>query len=511
MLHRHWIPLRASVAVAVLAIGAQAALAQDRRLGKVEFPNSGSAAAQPHFLEGVLLLHSFEFDDAAASFRRAQDADPDFALAYWGEAMTYNHPLWQEQDGEAARSALARYEARGAAPPTERERAYLGAVSTLYGDGSKTERDLRYMDGMRRLHETWPDDLEARTFYALSILGSTDGVRDFATYMRAAAVAQPAFDANPDHPGAVHYLIHSFDDPVHAPLGLPAARAYSAVAPDAGHAQHMTSHIFVALGMWNDVVTANVRARDVQNRGREATGLRPNVCGHYTSWLHYGYLMQGRPEDATRGMDACMARMRENPTAAEQRYYATMRARQVLDLEDWDAVGRYNADLRDNPWARGREAFVTAYVAARTGERGRAEALLLQLGNGEAEPRIRIEELEIRALLALDEGDADRAIALLRDAVRVEESLPFEFGPPASLKPPHELLGDILLEAGQAQEAVEAFRQSLSFTPGRTLSLMGLSMAAQAAGLAAVAEDAERQLDLTWDHAEPAFAATVGR
>lgn len=489
---------------------APAASAQ-RQLGSISFPNSGAPAAQADFLEGVLLLHSFEFGDATSAFQRAQEADPDFGLAYWGEAMTYNHPLWQEQDGDAARAALARFDARGADPGSEREAAYLDAVRTLYGQGSKSERDRRYMEAMRRLHEAWPDDLEARAFYALSILGSTDGVRDFATYMQAAAVAQPVFEANPDHPGAAHYLIHSFDDPVHAPLGLPAARAYSAIAPGAAHAQHMTSHIFVALGMWNDVVAANVRARDVQNGLLAQRGGRPNVCGHYTSWLHYGWLMQGRPEAATGGMDDCMARMRDDPSPAEQRYFVAMRARQVLDLEDWSAAGRYVADLSGNPWADGRQAFVTAFAAARTGERARTEALLPRLGDPDADPRIHVEVLELRALLALLDRDADEAVALARQAAEIEEGLPFEFGPPASLKPPHELLGDILLEVGRADEAVEAFRASLRFTPGRTLSLMGLSVAATAAGQHDVAADAEARLDAAWANAESGFRERVGR
>ena len=192
-------------------------------LGSVSFPNSGNAAAQAPFIRGVLLLHSFEYDTAAEAFRQAQAADAGFALAYWGEAMTYNHPLWQQQDRDAALKALGRLAAsadtRAAKAPTDRERQYLGAVETLYGVGSKHDRDQAYMRAMERLQNAYPDDMEARAFHALAILGSRDGVRDFATYVRAAATVQPVFDANPDHPGAAHYLIHSFDDPVHAPLG----------------------------------------------------------------------------------------------------------------------------------------------------------------------------------------------------------------------------------------------------------------------------------------------------
>lgn len=501
----------ATLAAALLLLGSTAATAQARQLGRIDFANSGAATAQDDFIEGVLLLHSFEFADAAESFRRAQAADPDFALAYWGEAMTYNHPLWREQDREAALAVLARYEARGVAPPTEREEAYLDALRTLYGEGSKAERDRAYMDAMARMQERWPEDLEARAFHALAILGSTDGVRDFATYMRAAATAQPVFDANPDHPGAVHYIIHSFDDPVHAPLGLPAAVAYSDIAPGAAHAQHMTSHIFVALGMWNDVVAANVRARDVQDRANLAEGGRTNPCGHYTSWLHYGYLMQGRPEQARTSMDACLERMNDRPNPSEQNYFVNMRARQVLDLEDWEAAGRYLADLDANPRARSAQAFVSAYAAARTGERDRAQALLGQMLDGDDDARVRIQRLEIDALLALDAGEAERAVTLLEEAVALEETLPFEFGPPASLKPPHELLGEVLVEVGRPAEAVEAFRRSLSFTPRRTRSLMGLAAAAAGAGMPTVAADAKGELDEIWASAEPGFVEPAGR
>jgi hypothetical protein len=163
---------------------------QERVLGTISFPNSGSREAQSPFIEGVLLLHSFEFEDAATSFREAQGIDPEFALAYWGEAMTYNHTLWRQQDKEAALSALERYAAtadeRQEKAPTVREASYLASVDILYAEGSETERDLAYMAAMSRLTSTYTEDLEARTFYTLSILGSTNGERDFATYMKAA-------------------------------------------------------------------------------------------------------------------------------------------------------------------------------------------------------------------------------------------------------------------------------------------------------------------------------------
>ncbi|MFV1988111.1 MAG: hypothetical protein ACC682_12580, partial [Gemmatimonadota bacterium] len=289
----------ASLVLVLLVLAAQPGASQ---VGSVSFPNSGDADAQQAFLRGLALLHSFEYATAEAAFREAQEVDPDFAMAYWGEAMTYNHPIWLQQDSTAARATLDRLGSdssdRASKAGTERERAYLRAVETLYGPGVKEQRDFAYSAAMRTIHEAYPDDPEAATFYALSILGTAHSGRDFATYMRAAAIVEEVFAAHPGHPGAAHYLIHSYDDPLHAPLGLRAALAYGQIAPDAAHAQHMTSHIFVAMGMWDAVVEANENARRVARAAVEARGGVPAGCGHSNFWLEYGYLQQGRPEQA---------------------------------------------------------------------------------------------------------------------------------------------------------------------------------------------------------------------
>ncbi len=276
----------------------------------------------------------------------------------------------------------------------------------------------------------------------------------------------------------------------------------------------MTSHIFVAMGMWDDVVTANIRARDVQNARLAELGRPPNVCGHYTSWLHYGWLMQGRPQDAAAGMQACLERVRSGAGPDEIAYYVDMRGRHVLDTEDWAEADRFAADLPENAPDRHAYDFVSAYAAVKRGDRDGAAALLekmtrLRESAGVDAPRARIREMEIGALLAVEDGDGDRAVALLRDAAELETSLPFEFGPPASLKPPHELLGEVLLEEGQAAEAVAAFRKALELTPGRTLDLMGLAIAADQAGQADVAAEADARLRTIWRSAEPAFLERV--
>ena len=276
-------------------------------LGTITFPTSTkSAGAQTAFIRGVLLLHVFEYDDAAASFRAAQKLDSGFVLAYWGEAMTYTHPVWDQQDLSAARAALARLAAtaaqREAKAATDRERGYMHAVDILYGEGAKPKRDTLYSEAMHQLVLAFSNDDEARAFYALSLLGLSQGVRNVPTYLTAAAIAESIYHRNPDHPGAEHYWIHGMDDPEHAPAALTAARALSKTAPDAGHSQHMTTHIFLAMGMWDDVVSQNEIAIRVVDSIRKSRGRGPVYCGHYSSWLAYGYGMQGRLTAAKKGV-----------------------------------------------------------------------------------------------------------------------------------------------------------------------------------------------------------------
>ena len=499
---------RAWIATTTLALSLAPAAAAAQQLGSVDFPTSGDPAAQPHFEAGLLLLHNFEYDDAEAQFRTAREIDPDFAMAYWGEAQTHNHPIWMQQDRDAALAVLRQYAPtpaqRLARVPTERERDWLETVEILYGDGPKQARDFRYRDAMRRLSEKYPADHDAAALYALSLLGTAHDGRDFAIYMKAAAVAQPVLDANPMHPGGAHYIIHAFDDPVHAPLGLPAARAYSEIAPDAGHAQHMTSHIFVAMGLWDDVVAANVRARDVQNAGFARRGRRPNVCGHYTSWLHYGHLQLGRMDEAAQGMAACLARMGDNPAPDEAGYFVNMRARSVIDAGHWSRAGTITADLSAFPQLALPYDFVDALAALHTNDLDAARQLRNRHGDPATAPNPRhaILLLELDGLIALADGNAEAGIALLRDAARREEALPYEFGPPATLMPPHELLAGELAALGRHDEARRAWDAQLARTPKRTQALLGLARTATALGDETAAREAYATLAEVWAGAD---------
>ncbi len=508
--------------LAVLALMLVPVAASAQLLGRISFPNSGVEAAQADFLEGVLYLHNFEYEDAARAFRRAQDIDSGFALAYWGEAMTHNHPLWNQQDREAARSVLGRLapsaRERQDKAGTDRERAYLSAVELLFGtdDASeslgKLERDELYRHAMRRLAEAYPEDHEATSFYALSILGTAHEGRDFATYMRAAAVAQQVWDVNREHPGAAHYLIHSFDDPVHAPLGLPMARAYSKIAPAAAHAQHMTSHIFVALGMWDEVVAANEVARKVQTERQAELGERLTVCGHYPYWLLYGYLQQGRAKDAGVVLETCEARVEEEPTEGELWHFRAMRARYAIDLEDWSSLERWtDPDGQDLPGA-GEELvlFARAYAAWRAGDVGHVRKVRASLNELEAAPwpqeadeLLAITRLELDALLDLMSDRPDRSLDLLRKAAAAEHALPYAFGPPQLAKPASELLGEVLASRGQWSEARQAYVSQLERTPQRSTSLSGLLVATRALGDLSASEELARRLDENLRFADP--------
>jgi tetratricopeptide (TPR) repeat protein len=480
-------------------------------LGTVDFPVSATGEARRHFTRGVLLLHSFEYGDAAAAFRRAQEADPDFALAYWGEAMTYNHPLWRQQDRAAAQEALRGLaptaEERRAMAATDREKAYLEAVEVLYGDGPKARRDTLYSRAMERLVARFPEDDEARAFYALSLLGLNQGERDVPTFVRAGAIALELFEEHPRHPGAVHYAIHSFDDPTHAPLGLEAARAYSEIAPRAAHAQHMTSHIFLALGMWEDVVEANEAA--ARTTARDAGhDLELHPCGHYAEWLVYGYLQQGRPSAARGIIENCAALPADGGGSPGS--VARMRALYLVDTGAWDGpVAGLELDPAALP-SRWRLAarFGDGLAAARRGEREAAREALSGL-EGEidglreglaADGRVMARTLRAAALS--ESGDTERALEVARRAAELAEEQAVPYGPPSTYKPPRELEGEILLDAGRPEEARTAFRRALRRTPRRARSLLGLARAAAASGHTAEAARAYAEVEAVWSRAE---------
>jgi tetratricopeptide (TPR) repeat protein len=498
----------------VLAAGFAPLHGQQGKLGRISFPNSGAKAAQPAFVRGVLLLHSFEYEDAAAEFRQAQRLDPSFALAFWGEAMTHNHPVWNEQDLDTARAILARLaptpEARAAKARTARERGWMETVEILYGDGAKARRDTLYSAALERLTSAYPDDREAQVFYALSLMGLSQSVRNVPTYMRAGAIAQEVFLANPQHPGAAHYVIHAFDDAQHAPLGLRAARAYSRIAPGADHAQHMTSHIFLGLGMWDETVKANEVAAFGTDADRAKWG-----PGHYTHWLGYGLLQQGRFEEARRHLESVRPNLGSPVRIPRKAYLLAMRAHYLVSTERWsDPVALWQLDLEGvSSGAQAMDAFALGLAALGRSDRPAAERWLAELerrgkvppaadryGSNERIPGILATEL--RALLVLVDGQRDEAVRMMRQAAAAEDALPLEYGPPDIVKPTHELLGEVLLGLGDGPGAQREFERALQLAPRRALSLLGLARAATMSGDREAAARAHSELRRIWHRAD---------
>lgn len=474
------IPVISILLLLVFSTGLQA---QEKLLGKISFPNSGDESAQSDFIEGVKFLHNFEYADAARAFRRAQEKDPDFAMAYWGEAMTHNHPIWMQQDRKEAMEVLRKLgetvEERQAKAPTTREKDYLMALEVLYGntpeskDQSKKERDDLYMEAMKELHENHPDDHEMTAFYGLSILGTAHEGRDFKIYMRAAAELFDVWDENKKHPGAAHYLIHSFDDPIHAPLGLPMAKVYSEIAPSAAHAQHMTSHIFLALGMWQDVVDANIVARDVQTSRQKELDEQTTVCGHYPWWLQYGYLQEGEVNNAEKVLNTCSERIEGDPSSGELWHFSVMRAHQIVDTENWELANTWTSGFDTEMNGARNYFFASALAAIQKGNKSLAKVNYQRLAQTPEDVERDIQMKQLEGLMFIEEGKTSEGLALLREAVAEESELPLDFGPPTIVKPSHELLGDVLLEMGQYNEAIQAYEKQLERTPERRRSLLG--------------------------------------
>jgi tetratricopeptide (TPR) repeat protein len=380
------------IAVAFVVSAFSRPTAAQDTLGSIDFPTSGSATAQPLFIKGVLLMHSFEYDDAREAFVEAQKADPGFAMAYWGEAMSFNHAVWQRSSPELAKAALAKLgatpDARRAKAQTEKEKDWLGAVEKLFGTGdpatslsaSKLARDLAYADAMRRMRDKYPADDEVAAFYALAILGTSHGGRDFSIYMRAAALVEQVYARNPQHPGAAHYLIHAYDDPIHAPLGLRYADAYSKIAPAASHALHMPSHIYVAMGMWDESASINERSVRAADARREARKLDVDQRGfHALLWLVYSYTQQGRYDEGREILAQMEAAAKESGSERTRSHLALARAAWLIETRKWGEAKAPVASKGLPKDAAIAELFAIGFAAVRSGNRGAAAGAMQQM------------------------------------------------------------------------------------------------------------------------------------
>lgn len=494
-------------------------------LSPLRFPTSGSPSAQPAFLRGVTALHNFQYEDAVEAFREAQGIDRDFAMAYWGEAMACNQTLWLNQDVGQAREILGRLaptpQARAAKAKTDREKAYLRAVETLFGSGERAARERAYADDMRRLATSYPRDPEAQSFFALSLMGLTarspalfrEGGDDqhqhalvgSAIQKEAAAILEKVLAGNPDHPGALHYLIHDYDDPGHARLALPAARAYAKVAPESSHALHMPAHIFLQLGMWDDAAASDEASFRASEAWVKRKGLPVGMRDYHSlSWLLYESLQQGRLQKAREALDLIGPAVEATDAPRFKAVRSDMRARYVIETRSFQEL----ATARD--FDTSGELFAIGMSAARGGDPGTAEMARAELSRrtgsrqaGNRQADVAVMEKELAALLALAAGRKDDAVLRMREAVALDRALPPPLGPPRPVKPAPELFGEILLELGRPREAAAEFERALARWPNRSLSLLGRARAAAALGDRESARRHYRRLLLNWSRADP--------
>ena len=516
-----------SVTVVTAGLALAVTLAAQSQLGRISFPTSGPPQAQAQFIRGVTLLHNFEYDDAIVAFREAERLSPGFAMAHWGEALSYSQPLWYNEDVAKGREALARLganpAARSAKAPTPKEKGWLEAVERLFGDGDRTARQRAYADRMAQLARDFPDDDEVQTFYALALLGTIPpGERRPDVSLKAGGIAAAVFRKNPQHPGAAHYMLHAYDDGEHNAQALQAARTYAKIAPASSHALHMPSHVFLPLGMWDEAVASDEASWNASVAWVKRTGRTQDQREfHSLSWLHYEYLQQGRFAKA-RELEAIVRDAIEQsarasaPSSAGAHHVeseigrgygpmslrnelASMRARDVVESRDFQRLkGQANFDNID-------ELFALGLASITLGDLGRTRASIEQLENAgrtipdrDAAEVAHLMARELDGVLQFATGDRQRGLGELKRAADLEAARPRPIARPYPVKPANELYGELLLASGDAQGATRQFSASLARTPRRWASLYGLASAAASAGNMAEASRAAKEFLSVW-------------
>ena len=485
-------------------------------LGSLQHQFTISEAARTDFEKGLLLLHSFEYDDARDEFQRALKADSTEVMAYWGEAMTHYKALWRLQDVDAGRAVMSKLgsteEDRLSKAENELEKDFWKGVELLYGEGELNERNRAYSDHMATLYKKYPNNQEVAAFYALGLMWSVPLGRDAEVFDKSAQVVAGILEENPNHPGALHYMIHAYDDPNYAQLAINAADKYAKVAPDATHALHMPSHIYLALGMWSDVVSSNEASYQASVNRLERKGLGDAARGYHSySWLHYGYLQQERQQDAHRLLKDMVGYAQKSPTRQARGYWISMQNAYLTDAHHWSneidpiIVSRHDLGLISQAGHRffqGRMAYlkgdsetISAQMDSLDMEIAAAEMLvtsdgitLCSAGTTRYAPnRTDIQRSQVmwnqlkayKAILANDQEEAEQA---MQKATKIEASTGYSFGPPDVPYPSFEQYGYWLLDQDRPEEALAQFDNSLVRMPKRTNALRGKKLALEAMG-----------------------------
>jgi len=475
------------------------------QLGEVRIDVSGTSKAKSLFEKGLLLLHSFEYEDAREAFQEAQEIDPEMPMAYWGEAMTYNHSLWSEQDFEEATEVLAKlknFDYQSNCNPMELD--LITAVHLLYTPKmDKPTRDMTYSEYLAKLSEKYPKNHEVAAFYALSLLASVEEGRDDEIYGKGALIAQGILKENPKHPGALHYLIHSYDDPGHATMALDAAHAYSKVAPDASHALHMPSHIFVAMGMWDNVIASNIDSYQASLNRMIRKELDNDARGYHAfHWLEYGYLQNNQKEKAKAMVQEMKEFAQENPSIRARVHMVFLKGTYLAETSEWNSeIADIPVDISDlNISIRSQYHFLDGMKAYANSDVKQLETVITKMENDidrgsyvltygssnlcsnvsreEAtqtdlvESKIRLNQL--KGLQANISSNFTSSEEFFLESIALESSISYSYGPPHIQKPTHELYADWLLVQKRYSEAETQYKLALKLAPKRRLLMLGI-------------------------------------
>jgi hypothetical protein len=471
------------------------------QLGKVNFPTSCTAPAQPTMEKGVALLHSFQYQEAEATFTEAAKQDPKCAMAYWGKAMARYHQLWDFPQAETLKAGREDIEkAQEAGRVTDREIGYIAAAAAFYQDDAKlshAERTAAYSSAMGRLHSLEPKDNEAAAFYALSLiaLAELEHVDETANLKKAIAILDPLFRAEPDNPGPAHYLIHATDTSEFAPLGLDAARRYAQIAPDSSHALHMPSHIFTRLGLWQESIKSNIAAAASAAKATEEHRAEAHYQFHAMDYLDYSYLQSGQEKKARQIVEDA----KNVPGATEEQKadkIAFYEAQNAIELHRWKEAASLAVPAIRPRW---QDTTYLARVigAARSGDAEGARKDMEKLREAVAQREAYSKEqgyapangtptdvMEAEAWLAYAEGKSDEAIKQMRAAAQQEDGANLS----SVAMPAREMLADLLLELKRPNEALAEYKATLEELPNRFDALYGAARAAQTSGDASSAK-----------------------
>jgi tetratricopeptide (TPR) repeat protein len=477
----------------------------EEEIGSVHFTTSCAKTTEANFNQAVAMLHSFQYEDSGRAFEAVSRQDPTCAMAQWGVAMSHYHGLWHNGDMAAGREAWSRAHDIESANPkiTAREKGYIDALGEIYRQDGKDEyaHAQVYEQKMGALAAAHSDDTEAAIFHAIAldfIAPKTD--KTFSYQRRCGEILQPIFQKQPHHPGVAHYLIHCYDNPVLAEKALDAARAYAKIAPSSAHANHMPSHIFTRVGLWEEAITSNKRSADLAAQAERSSrnGEARDQRLHALDYMEYAYLQSGQVKNAKAVLDE-MNSLQPIPGITLTGGYAlaAIPARYAIELAQWKQAGELQSRTEGTPWAQAITWMAIGVGSARSNNLERAaeaEKTLAGLRDAAAKQnntywanQVEVQRREVAAWIAEQSGKHEDGLAMMRSAAELEESMDKDAVTPGAITPAREMLAELLLFAKHPGEALAAYEAVLKIAPKRFNALYGAGRAAEEGGNPSVA------------------------